>query len=336
VADVADGADVAGVDGADSAAHRPVVLATLPLYVPLMQALEQEYELLKPWTAADPAAFLREHGPRVDIVVTTTSRGFAAAEFDAFPKLRMLACYGPYVTLIDLEQAGERGVAVSCTPDSTAEPVADLAMGLIVATLRRLSEADRFIRAGRWPTEAFPAGRDVHGKHLGIVGFGRIGQELARRAQAFDMKVSYHGPRPKAGVAHDYVGDLVELARRVDCLAITCALTPQTRGLVDARVLDALGSEGYLVNVARGPIVDEAALVDALVHGHIAGAGLDVFADEPHVPEALLALDQVVLAPHIGTSTRENRDERARKLLANLRAQCAGAPAPYPVATPNR
>ncbi|MDB5807253.1 MAG: 2-hydroxyacid dehydrogenase [Betaproteobacteria bacterium] len=306
-------------------------MAMLPLYAPAMAALEQAYEVLKPWEAADPAAFIGQHGSRVRAVVSSTSRGFRTQEFDAFPRLEALACFGPYITIFDLERAGALGVTVGNTPDETAEPVADLALGLMIATMRRLCEADRFVRAGLWPTQAFPSGREVHRRRCGIVGFGRIGQALAQRAAGMDMQVRYHGPRAKAGVPHTFVADLKELARWADCLVITCALTPATRGLVDAAVLDALGSDSFLVNVARGAIVDEPALVAALQEGRIAGAGLDVFADEPKVPPALLEMDQVVLAPHIGTSTRENRDERTRKLLENLRAHFAGAPMPYEV-----
>ncbi|HEX4328636.1 MAG TPA: NAD(P)-dependent oxidoreductase, partial [Burkholderiales bacterium] len=182
-----------------------------------------------------------------------------------------------------------------------------------------------------WPTQALASGREVHGSRCGIIGFGRIGQQVAKRVAAMDMQIRYHGPRPKAGVPYEFVADLRELARWSDCLVITCALTPQTRGMVTAQVLEALGSEGFLVNVARGAIVDEPALIAALQDKRIAGAGLDVFADEPHVPPALLQLDNVVLAPHIGTSTKENRDERTRKLLANLRAHFAATAMPYKV-----
>jgi lactate dehydrogenase-like 2-hydroxyacid dehydrogenase len=308
-------------------------MAMLPLYDPALAALSHDYELLKPWDAADPQAFVREHGPRVRAVVTTTSRGFAGTEFDAFPKLEALACFGPYVTLLDLARARERGVAVSNTPDATAESVADLALGLMLACMRRLCEADRFVRRREWPTQAFPAGREVHRKRCGIVGFGRIGREVARRAAAFDMRVSYHGPRAKPDAPYPYVARLDDLARDSDCLIVTCALTPETQGMIDAAVLDALGRDGFLINVARGAIVDEPALVDALAQGRIAGAGLDVFTHEPQVPAELLEMAQVVLAPHIGTSTKENRDERTRKLLANLQAFFAGTPVPYAVAT---
>jgi hydroxypyruvate reductase len=312
---------------------KPILMAMLPIYGPAMAALEQDYEVLKPWEAADPVAFIRERGGAVRAVVTTTSRGFPANEFDAFPRLEALACFGPYVTLLDLPRAHLRGVAVTNTPDDTAQSVADLALALVLASMRRLCEADRFVRSGQWPVQAFASGREVHGKRCGVIGFGRIGQQVAQRAEAFGMRVSYHGPRRKDGVAYPYVATLEDLALDSDCLVVTCALTPETRGMVNASVLDALGPDGFLVNVARGAIVDESALIAALAAGRIAGAGLDVFVDEPQVPAELLAMEQVVLAPHIGTSTRENRDERTRKLVANLRAHFAGERPPYAVAT---
>jgi lactate dehydrogenase-like 2-hydroxyacid dehydrogenase len=318
-----------------SSSERPIVLALLPLYQPALDALAARYELLKPWDAPDPAAFIRAAGPRVRAVVTTTSRGFARAEFESFPKLEALACFGPYLTIVDTARAAELGVAVSCTPDDTAGPVADLARARMLAALRRVCEADRFVRESCWPRAAFPAGREVSGKRVGIVGMGRIGAAVARRAEAFGMPIAWHGPRPKPGLSWRYVDSLRELARASDILVITCALTAQTRGIVDAAVLDALGPQGLLVNVARGPIVQEAALIDALREGRIGGAALDVFDDEPNVPPALMAFPNVVLAPHIGTSTEENRQERTRKLLANLEAQFAGAAVPYPAPVPD-
>ncbi len=313
---------------------KPTLMAMLPLYEPAMAALEKDYTLLRPWEAADPAAFIREHGAQVRGVVTTTSKGFFREEFDAFPNVEVLACYGPYLTLLDLGRAHERGIPVSYTPDSTAAPVADLALGLMLAAMRRLPEADRFVRAGLWPKMAFPAGREVHGKRCGIVGMGRIGQQIARRVAAFDMPVSYYGPRAKPDLPYTYVPDLVALAREVDVLIVTCALTSDTRGLVGAEVLDALGPDGFLVNISRGPVMDQDAMIRALAERRIAGAGLDVFNDEPEVPAELMAMDHVVLAPHIGTGTRENRDERMRKLLANLAAHFAGTPTPYPAPEP--
>jgi len=177
----------------------------------------------------------------------------------------------------------------------------------------------------------FDSGREVRGKTCGIVGMGRIGREIAKRAESFGMQVCYHGPRMKQDAPWRYFDDLTAMARQADVLAVTCPLTPATRNLVDARVLAALGPDGFLVNVARGAIVDEDALIDALSAGRIAGAALDVFRDEPHVPAALTRLDNVVLAPHIGTSTREIRDERTRKLLADLQAHFTGQPLLHPV-----
>jgi lactate dehydrogenase-like 2-hydroxyacid dehydrogenase len=296
-----------------------------------MAGLERDFTVHKPWTAPDPQAYIRKSCGNARAAVTSTTFGFSRAEFEVLPKLEIVGCYGPYVDLVDMAAAKERGITVTHTPDSTAEPVADLAMGMIVAVMRRLCEADRFVRAGKWPAGVFESGREVRGKTCGIVGLGRIGREIAARAAAFGMKIRYHGPRLKDGAAYPYHADLQSLAHESDVLVVTCRLTPETRNLVDARVLEALGKDGYLVNVARGAIVDEDALVAALETGRIAGAALDVFRDEPQVPAALMKMDNVVLAPHMGTSTREIRDERSRKLLTDLRAFFAGKPLLHPV-----
>jgi hydroxypyruvate reductase len=305
---------------------KPELLVTKPIYAPTMNELERDFTVHKLWTAPEPAAFLKAISNAVRAAVTTTSSGFTRSDFDALPNLEILANWGPYVDLIDLAAARENDVVVTYTPDSTAEPVADLAMGMVVGIMRGLLQADRFVRAGKWTNAAFAPGREVHGKTCGILGFGRIGRELAQRAAGFDMEVCYHARHRKEDVPYRFFDDLEAMARACDCLVVACALTPATRNLVDARILRALGSDGFLVNIARGAIVDEAALIDALASGGIAGAALDVFADEPHVPERLLALDNVLLAPHIGTSTREVREGRSSKLLADLRAYVAGQP----------
>jgi lactate dehydrogenase-like 2-hydroxyacid dehydrogenase len=232
---------------------------------------------------------------------------------------------------VDLAAAKGRGVIVTNTPDSITGDVADLAMGLIVAVMRRIAEADRFVRAGRWLSGLLPPGSGLGGKTCGIIGLGAIGREIAKRAEAFGMSVCYHGPRRKEGVAYAYYPELENLARESDCVVVACRSTPETRNLVNARILDALGPEGYLVNIARGPIVDEQALIAALKDRRIAGAALDVFWDEPRVPVELTMMEEVVLAPHIGSTTREVREERGRKLLANLRAHFAGQPLPTPL-----
>ena len=199
-------------------------------------------------------------------------------------------------------------------------------MGMIVAMMRRICAADRFVRSGAWPSQVFPSGVEVRGKTCGIVGMGRIGREIAARAASFGMKICYFGPRRKDDMTHAYFDNLAAMARESDCLVVTCALTPATRHLIDARIFSALGPEGFLVNVARGAIVDEPALVKALADKQIAGAALDVFADEPHVPAELFKMDNVVLAPHMGTSTREVREGRSEKLLHDVRAHFAAQP----------
>jgi hydroxypyruvate reductase len=187
------------------------------------------------------------------------------------------------------------------------------------------------VRAGRWLSGLLEPGTGLGGKTCGIIGLGAIGREIAKRAEAFGMTVRYHGPRRKDGVDYPFDPDLESLARASDCLVVACASTPQTRSLVNVRILDALGPEGYLVNIARGPIVDQQALIAALHERRIAGAGLDVYWDEPRVPAELTRMEQVVLAPHIGSTTREVREERGRKLLANLRAHFSGKPVPTPL-----
>ena len=310
---------------------KPELLLAKRLYAPAEAELEREFIVHRPSTALQLEAYIRQSCANVRVAVTRTSVGFSRRDFEALPRLEMLALFGPYYTLVDLAAAKERGVVISYTPDSTAEPVADLAMGMIVAVMRRLCEADRFVRAGRWPAQEFASGAEVHRKNVGIVGLGGIGREIARRAAAFGMAVSYHGPRVKDGVEYPYFPDLETMARQADVLVVACALTPATRNLIDAGILRALGAEGFLVNISRGAVVDEDALVAALQEKRIAGAALDVFRDEPRVPAALLEMDNVVLTPHMGTSTRENRDERTRKLLANVRAHFAGQPLPHVV-----
>ena len=301
------------------------LLLTRAIYAPAMAELEREFTVHKLWQATDPAQMLNEVGPRIRALVTPGVIGFTRAEVDALPKLEIIALFGSNTTL-DLAPARERGIPVTNTPDSITESVADLALGLMVASMRRIVECDRFVRSGLWPASVPPVGREVRGKTCGIVGLGRIGAGVARRAEACGMSVRYHGPRRKPDVTWQYHDDVLSLARESDCLVVTCPSTPATRNLVDAKVLAALGPEGYLVNVARGAIVDEEALIAALAGKRIAGAGLDVYRDEPQVPAALFALDNVVLTPHVGSTTLEVREERMRKLLANLRAHIAGQP----------
>lgn len=310
---------------------KPELLIVTPIYPPTLAELEREYIVHKLWLADDPDALRAGVSERVRGVVTVGSVGLAPGLIESLPRLEIVGCFGTPHGTVDLAAAHARGVVVTNTPDSITEAVADIAIGLLISVMRRICETDRFVRAGKWLAGLPPMGTDLRGKICGIVGLGAIGRSVARRAEAFGMAVCYHGPREKPGLAYPYFADLEEMARRADCLMVTCWLTPATRGLVNARILDALGPGGFLVNVARGPIVEEAAFIGALKSGRIAGAGLDVYWDEPRVPAALLEMENVVLVPHIGSSTREVREARGIKLLANLRAHFAGQPVPNPL-----
>lgn len=310
---------------------QPEILVLTPIYAPALAELEREFTVHKLWTAPDPDAFIREVSGRVRGMVTTGPAGFGSRHLEALPKLEIISCFGSGRATMDLRAAQARGVIVTVTAQSIALSVADLALGLIISVMRRIGEADRYVRAGKWPQGLFGPGSELSGKTCGIIGLGEIGRGVAKRAEAFGMSVCYHGPRPKPDVAYPYHADLETMARLTDCLVVACPETPATRNLVDARILEALGPEGFLINVARGAIVDEPALIAALANGKIAGAGLDVFRDEPHVPAELIALENVVMVPHIGSSTREVREKRTANLMANLRAHFSGRPVLTPI-----
>lgn len=288
-----------------------------PLPPDLTAALDAAYAVHALWQEPDPAAFLAAQAGRFDGGVTMSRHGGSAAVL-ACLEGGVLACFGVGFDGIDLAAAARHRVAVSITPDVLTDCVADLAMGLVVATARRMTAADRFVQTGRWAQGAFALAQRVSGKRLGLVGFGRIGQTIARRAAGFDMPVRYHTrrPVPQAPAAHE--PDLLALARWADVLVLACPGGAATHHLVSAAVLDALGPQGLLVNVARGSVVDEAALVAALEAGRLGGAGLDVFEREPQVPPALLGRDDVVLQPHAAASTRETRAAMETLVLDNL------------------
>ena len=311
---------------------KPEIILLTRIYAPTTTALEREYTVHNMGTAADPEALVKAVAGRVRVAVTTGLVGCDRARMESLPKLELIASFGnPHSGTIDLAAAKERGVLIANTPDAIQELVSELAMGLAVAIMRKVCETDRFVRAGKWAQEGQPMGRSVLGKTCGIVAMGRIGRGVARRAEAFGMPICWHGPRPKADVPYPYYADLAEMARRSDVLIVTCPHLPATTGLISARVLEALGPDGFLVNVARGPVVEEQALISALKERRIAGAALDVYWDEPRVPEALFPLENVVLTPHMGSATLDVREGRGAKVLENLRAYFAGKPIPYPL-----
>jgi hydroxypyruvate reductase len=310
---------------------KPDILLTAPIYAPVLAELEREFTVHKLWQAPNAETFLKEVSGRVRAVITTALVGFRAGSIGALPKLELIACFGNPRGTIDLTAAASRGIFVTNTPDRISPAVAELAAGMAVALMRRICENDRFVRAGDWLRGPAGPGTTLMGKTCGIVGLGQIGRATAARLEAFEMSVCYQGPRRKEDVPYPYYANVEGLALASDCLIVTCPENPETRGLIDARVLDALGPDGFLINVARGPIVNEEALITALREKRIAGAALDVYWDEPRVPSTLIDMENVVLLPHIGSTTREIREERARKLMANLRAHFAGQPVLNPV-----
>lgn len=298
----------------------PRILHMGPLTERFNQRLASRKDVVQLWRQGDALAYLDAHGSEFEILVTSARFGCSAAHLARLPRLRAICSFGVGYDAIAVDKARERGIPVSYTPDVLNDCVADLAMGLMIDCARRISAADRFLRDGRWRTGQYPLARKVSGKRLGIVGLGRIGKDLARRAQAFDMQVRYHNRRPDAGAPYGFEPDLLALARWADFLVLLCPGGAATRHLVSAPVLDALGPDGILINVARGSVVDEPALVAALLEGRLGGAGLDVFESEPQVPEALLGLDSVVLTPHVGSATEETRLAMEELVFANLAA----------------
>ena len=296
---------------------RPRILQAGRLMPELESALAEQFDRVGLWNESDPKAFLATQGASFQALVTSKN-GADGALMDALPNIKAIAHFGVGYDTVDVAAAAKRGIPVSNTPDVLNDCVADVAIGLLIDAARGLSASDRFVRRGDWLKGQFPLTTRVSGKKLGIVGLGRIGQAIAKRALGFDMEIRYHSRRPVAGVAFAHEPSLVNLAEWCDFLLVMVSGGPATRHLVSADVIRALGPRGYLINVSRGTVVDEAALVDALVNHRIAGAGLDVFEDEPRVPDALKALDNVVLLPHIASGTKETRQAMADLVLANL------------------
>jgi lactate dehydrogenase-like 2-hydroxyacid dehydrogenase len=299
--------------------------------------LAARYDIPKLPGGPQRAEFLAEHAGKFRVVVTSGQLGIDADTIAALPKLEAIVNYGAGVDSIDLEAAGKRGVGVSNTPDVLSDTVADTALGLILMTLRRFGAADRFVRAGRWASEGrFSYGRDVSGLQVGILGLGRIGSAIATRLLGFDCAIAYHNRHRIDGSPYRYAESPLELAESVDVLVVATTGDNRTRHLVDRAVLEALGPEGYLINIARGSVVDQEALVELVAAGGLAGAGLDVFVDEPNVPAALFDLDNVVLFPHIGSATARTRRAMALLAIANLDSYLSTGELVTPVLRPHQ
>ena len=284
--------------------------------------MADRYDVVELWKFPDRKAALAEHGKGITAIVTSANFGANAELINALPDLKAICSWGVGYETIDVAAARARGVQVSNTPDVLTDCVADLAWGLLIAAARRMGQGERFVRSGQWGQihGSIPLGMRVSGKKLGIVGLGRIGDAIAKRGAGFDMQVRYHNRRQRDDVAYGYEASLVELARWADFLIVATVGGAGTRHLVNQEVLEALGPKGIVVNIARGPVIDETALVAALEAGKLGWAALDVFEHEPKVPQALLGSDQAVLLPHIGSATLETRQDMENLMLENLRA----------------
>jgi len=255
----------------------------------------------------------------------------SAELINALPNLQQISVYGTGTEKVDASAAKARGITITNTPDVMTSDVADLGMGLILSTVRRMAEADDFVRQGRSGSESMPFSRSLGGKHLGIVGLGKIGSELARRAEPFGLKICYHTRHEKPDAPYPWYPDLLTMATKVDILVLAAPGGEETFHMIDAQVLKALGSEGTLINIARGSLVDEKALVMALQEGTLGAAGLDVFEDLANPSDALFSMPNVVLSPHRGSATHESRGSMARLIVDNVEAFFAGRGAVTPL-----
>lgn len=316
-------------------AEPAAVLQVGPVGPHVDEQLRQRGDVLRLWEEADREAALERAAASVRAVVTSVRVGCPAALLQRLPRLAAICSWGVGYETIDVAAAHARGIAVSNTPDVLDDCVADLAWGLLIAAARRICVGDRYVKTGEWRAIGqFPLTTRVSGKRLGILGLGRIGQAIAQRGSGFAMDVRYHNRRERPGVPYRYEPSLLELARWADVLVVACEGGPATRHLVSEAVIDALGPQGILVNIARGSVIDQPAMVRALAQGRLGGAGLDVLENEPAVPPELMAMDQVALMPHVGSATRETRRAMEQLVVDNVASFIAGRGLLTPVPSP--
>jgi len=296
----------------------------------VMAALEENFAIQRYWEADDKAGFLAQNST-TRFLATNGHDGCSAQIMDALPKLEIISCYGVGTDAIDLQAAKDRGIRVTNTPDVLSDAVAELALGLMLALCRRIVDADRFVRNGEWPSAGYPLTGELTGATIGILGLGRIGKEIARRAQAFKMQVVYHGRTRQRFEPFPYYENLEDMARNVDWLVAVVPGGASTTKLVNRAVLNALGPKGAVVNLGRGSLIDEAAMIDLLKSGELGGAALDVFAQEPEMSDVLWSMPNVVLSPHQGSATEKTRWAMGDLVVRNLLAHQKGMPVFTPV-----
>ena len=315
------------------------ILMPVRLSDAIVGALQARYTLHRLWEAKDQQAFMDDIAPRIDAIVTAgaiLAHGMSFTTSDAvmarLPKLRYIANHGVGYDTVDAAAAVARGIMVTNTPDVLTDETADTAFGLVLNTVREFPAAERYLRAGEWAKGPYRLTASLRNKTMGILGLGRIGKAIAKRGEAFGLKIAYCGRNKQSDVPYDFYPTPQSLAEACDILVLAAPGGEQTRNIVDAQVLEALGPKGFLINIARGSVVDEAALIAALRNGTIAGAGLDVFAREPQFAPEFMDLPNTVLLPHVGSGSIETREAMEDLLLANVDAFATGRPLLTPVA----
>ena len=285
--------------------------------------LEEYFQVIRLWKVRDPEELLKDIGAEIS-ALTSSLVPVSRNLISALPNLEIIANCAVGYDNIDLETCRQRGILLTNTPDVLTDDTADVALLLMLNVMRRAVEGDAYTRAGLWVNGALPLGSALSGKTVGIIGLGRIGRAIAQRAAAFNMNIIYHGPREKPDEPYPYYADLEAMASEADVLIAACPATPQTQDLIDLNILQALGPKGFFINIARGAVVAKNDLLIALSNRDIAGAGLDVYWEEPNVPQELFTMDNVVLTPHIGSATQETRHKMGQIVLGNLLAHFDG------------
>lgn len=310
---------------------KPSVLMIGPYPEWDMEDLHARYEILKLWEQGDKEAFISKHAASVRAIATRGELGAKRELMEKLPKLEIISCYGVGTDAIDLNAARELKLRVTNTPDVLTEDVADIAIGLMLSVARKIPQGDSYVRSGEWATKNMALVTRFFGKRLGIIGMGRVGAAVAKRAAGFDMKISYFDIRKRDDLPHTFCSSVVELATNCDFLVATVAGGDGTSRLINADVFKALGPNSFFINVARGSVVDEPALLNALESGQIKGAGLDVFWNEPRIDQRFIKLENAVLQPHHASGTIETRKAMGQLVRDNLAAHFAGLPLLTPV-----
>ncbi|KAG6553482.1 hypothetical protein Mapa_004394 [Marchantia paleacea] len=316
-------------------ATKPVLLhlQSLPLEPRVAEDLKSRFENLYIWEQPDPGAFLQEKGALIRGVITGMKPWVNKELLDKLPNVEIVSSNTVGLDKVDVSLCKERGVSVTNTPDVLTDCTADTALALLLACMRQIPAAHQYVCEGRWLKEGdYPFTSKVSGKRVGVVGLGRIGAAIGKRLEGFGCPISYYSRSKKSQYPqYNYYNSVVELARNSDVLIVACALEKATTKIINREVLDALGPKGFVVNIARGPVIDQAELVKALVEKRVAGAGLDVFENEPEVPNELLSMENVVVQPHVGSATVETRGVMANLVVENLIAHFSGKPLLTPV-----